>query len=127
MFSNADLSKQTEAKELSRQCAGSGTLVLSTQVVQEFLVAGLRQLSLPGEQLQEATSALLELPLVVIGPPQILSAIRDVERYRISFWDALILAAAQSCGAEGLYTEDLNDGQRYGSVVARNPFQLTAN
>jgi predicted nucleic acid-binding protein len=35
----------------------------------------------------------------------------------------LILAAAEAGGAEVLYTEDLNDGQRYGGVQARNPFQ----
>ena len=46
----------------------------------------------------------------------------NVEQYRISFWDALIVAAAQSGGAELLFTEDLNDGQQYGSVLARNPF-----
>jgi predicted nucleic acid-binding protein len=37
--------------------------------------------------------------------------------------DALILAAAQSGGSETLYTEDLNDGQQYGSVWVRNPFR----
>jgi predicted nucleic acid-binding protein len=36
---------------------------------------------------------------------------------------AAILAAAQSLGAKTLYTEDLNDGQRYGSVQVRNPFR----
>jgi predicted nucleic acid-binding protein len=52
-----------------------------------------------------------------------MSAIQNEERYQISFWDALILAAADSGGAEVLYTEDLNDGQQYGSVLVRNPFR----
>jgi predicted nucleic acid-binding protein len=69
--------------------------------------------------------ALLDLPLVILSPSHITSAIETEERYQISFWDALILAAAQSGGAEILYTEDLNDGQQYGSVTVRNPF-LTA-
>ena len=43
--------------------------------------------------------------------------------YRISFWDALILAAAQSSGAQILYTEDLNDGQQYGNLRVENPFR----
>jgi predicted nucleic acid-binding protein len=46
-------------------------------------------------------------------------------RYQISFWDGLILAAAEAGGAEVLYTEDLSHGQRYGGVLARNPFRPT--
>lgn len=44
-------------------------------------------------------------------------------RFGLSFWDALILQAAQSSGAGTLYTEDLNHGQRYGSVEAIDPFR----
>ena len=35
----------------------------------------------------------------------------------------LILAAAQSSGAQILYTEDLNDGQQYGNLRVENPFR----
>jgi predicted nucleic acid-binding protein len=70
----------------------------------------------------EATTTLLGWPLIAIGPAEIMSAIEAEERYQISFWDGLILAAAEAGGAEVLYTENLNDGQRYGAVVARHPF-----
>jgi predicted nucleic acid-binding protein len=75
--------------------------------------------------LGDATAALLDSPLIVVGPSQITAAIQNEERYQISFWDALILAAAESGGAEVLYTEDLNHGQQYGTVLARNPFRST--
>ena len=39
----------------------------------------------------------------------------------ISFWDALVIQAAQVAGAEILYSEDLSDGQRYGTVRVKNP------
>ena len=43
----------------------------------------------------------------------------DIElRYKTSFWDALILQAAESSGASILYTEDLATGQRYRAVQA---------
>lgn len=46
----------------------------------------------------------------------------DIEmRYKTSFWDALILQAAESSGASTLYSEDLATGQRYGTVQAVNP------
>ncbi len=47
-------------------------------------------------------------------------------RYQISFWDSLILAAAEAGGAEVLYTEDLNDGQKYVGILVRNPFRLSS-
>jgi predicted nucleic acid-binding protein len=118
-----DVGKQARAKELFRQYAQAGRMLLSTQVVQEFYAAGSRKLGMPRPELRDATAALLDSPLIIVGPLQITSAIQNEERYRISFWDALILAAAESGGAAILYTEDLNDGQQYGTVLVRNPFR----
>jgi predicted nucleic acid-binding protein len=42
-------------------------------------------------------------------------------RYQLSFWDALVVQAAHVAGAEILYSEDLSDGQRYGTVRVKNP------
>ena len=44
------------------------------------------------------------------------------ECYRLSFWDALIIAAAVKSGAETLQTEDLNAGQVFDGVTVINPF-----
>jgi len=123
MYSGADSSKQVCAKELFRRYAHDGRILLGTQVVQEFYVAGSRKLGMPGQELQEAVAALLDLQLVVVGPAQILSAVSKEKRHKISFWDALILAAAESGGAEIVYTEDLNDGQQYEAVTVRDPFR----
>jgi len=48
--------------------------------------------------------------------------IESAERYKISYWDGAIIAAAETLRAGILYTEDLNDGQLYGSVRVVNPF-----
>jgi predicted nucleic acid-binding protein len=100
-------------------------MLLSTQVVQEFYAVGSRKLRMPRPKMMEIVASLLGSPLVVLGPAEIVSAIQIEERYNISFWDALILAAAESGGAEVVYTEDLNDGQQYGSVTVRNPFRAS--
>jgi predicted nucleic acid-binding protein len=42
-------------------------------------------------------------------------------RYKISFWDALMVQAAGSCEAEVIYSEDFADGQSYGEVPVVNP------
>jgi predicted nucleic acid-binding protein len=52
----------------------------------------------------------------------ILEALEIEERFGVSFWDALIIQAAQTAGAETLYSEDFADGQAYGSARAVNPF-----
>jgi predicted nucleic acid-binding protein len=80
-------------------------------------------MAIPREALKVLTTALLDLPLVEVGPSHIRKALWSEEHFRISFWDALILAAAESAGAEFLYTEDLNDGQQYGNVRVENPFR----
>ena len=124
MYSSADVRKQARARDLYRECALANRILLSTQVVQEFFVAGLRKLTLPRQQVREVTAAFLDSPLVTVGPSHIRAAIENEDRYNISFWDALIVAAAESGSAEVLYTEDLNDGQQYGAVLVRNPFSF---
>ena len=118
-------SKRRRATELFAECAKKARIIVSAQVVQEFYAAGSRKLKIPHAPLREATAALLDLPLVVLGPSHITAAMQNETRYEVSFWDALILAAAQSEDAQLLYTEDLNDGQSYGGVLVVNPFRAT--
>jgi predicted nucleic acid-binding protein len=119
-YNEADPLKCSEAVKLLT--AHAGRFVLSTQVVQEFYAAGVRKLKLPRTKMKTAVQELLKLPLVTLTGEHILSALEFEETYGVSFWDGLILATAASANAETLYTEDLNDGQRYGKVTARNPF-----
>jgi predicted nucleic acid-binding protein len=123
MHSAADPRKQARAQEIFDEFTSSGRILLSTQVVQEFFSAGSRKLALPHRALRQVTASFLELPLVHIGGPHILRAMDTMEQYGISFWDALILAAAESGGAGILFTEDLNHGQQYGKVMVQNPFR----
>jgi predicted nucleic acid-binding protein len=115
--------KRARAKALYREHALTGRMLLSTQVVQEFYAAGARKLGIPRLELREAAAALLEGPLVIVAPAHITSAMENEERYGISFWDGLIVAAAEAGKAQILYTEDLNHGQQYGTVLVRNPFR----
>jgi predicted nucleic acid-binding protein len=59
--------------------------------------------------------------VVVNSGESILAALDLQARYRVSVWVALVLHAAQASGAETLYSEDLSDGQKYGSVTVVNP------
>jgi predicted nucleic acid-binding protein len=57
----------------------------------------------------------------------VIEALTIEARYQISFWDALIIHAAEKSGAGILYSEDLSDGQIYGSVRVVNPLNETAS
>jgi predicted nucleic acid-binding protein len=55
----------------------------------------------------------------------VLRRAREIEqRYRLSWWDSLIVAAAQLQDCVLLLTEDLQDGVKLGAVTVRNPFTL---
>ena len=47
------------------------------------------------------------------------------DRYRISFWDLMILVSANRAGCTYFLSEDLSDGQLYSAVRAINPFRHT--
>ena len=55
------------------------------------------------------------------GGDSILEALDIEARYRVSFWDALIIQAADSAGAAVLYSEDLSSEQAYGHVKVVDP------
>jgi predicted nucleic acid-binding protein len=75
------------------------------------------------DQMRLLTTGLLDLPMVEIAAVHILMALEYEEQYQVSFWDALILAAANWADVPILYTEDLKDGQLYGAVQVVNPFR----
>ena len=55
---------------------------------------------------------------------QLLDSARDIEtRYRVNWWDALIVAAAELQDCTTLLTEDLQDGMDFDGVRVRNPFR----
>ena len=96
----------------------------SAQVLQEFYVTVVRKASrpLPPIQALEWIEQLAAFPCQPIDAPLVRIAVEVSERYTISYWDAAVVAAAESLGAHTVYSEDLNAGQRYGNVRVVNPF-----
>jgi predicted nucleic acid-binding protein len=97
---------------------------VSTQVLQELAVNLRRKTAKPldAKATREVVADYLAWQVVVNGGDSILEALDLEERYQISFWDALVVHAAQSAGTTVLYSEDLSDGQRYGPIRVINPF-----
>jgi predicted nucleic acid-binding protein len=122
-------SKHERAEALVEELWSSRSGVVSTQVLQELCVNLRRKAGRPLDSMatREIVSDYLSWHVVVNGRDSILAALEIEERYRIPFWDALVVHAAQSAGAETLYSEDLSDGQTYGGVRVKNPFETTTS
>jgi predicted nucleic acid-binding protein len=115
--------KHARAKALLRTLWETHRGVLSTQVLQEFC-ANVRKKSgaaLPLEEVKALIDDYLTWDIVVNAPESVSRALDLELRHRISFWDALILEAAEQGGAPTVYSEDMSSGQHYGSVKVINP------
>jgi predicted nucleic acid-binding protein len=96
----------------------------SAQVLQEFYVTVTRKAALPLSPAAalEWIEHLTTFPCLPVDHQLVRIAIELAARYRLSYWDACILAAAETLGARTLYSEDLSHGQLYGQVRVLNPF-----
>ena len=118
-------SKHQLARSLIEKLWNSGGGVLSTQVRQELCVNLRRKPSRPlsAEETRGLIQDYLSWEVVINTGESVLQALDIEVRYKISFWDALVVQAAGSSGATILYSEDLSDGQTYGLVRVINPLQ----
>ena len=99
-----------------------GDVDVSVQVLQELYV-NLERRGVPHDEAARIVDDFTSWPVVENTLDLLHSAFDEQARWKISFWDALIIAAARASGANELVTEDLNHGQDYGGVRAINPFR----
>jgi predicted nucleic acid-binding protein len=118
----ADPSKQGKARlwlaELSRSRAGR----TGFQVLQEFYVRAVQKR--PGTELEvrKAVGDLLLWHPSAVSGEVLAEAWKAQDRYRFSFWDALIVGAAKTARCTHLLTEDLQDSQDLDGIIVVNPF-----
>jgi predicted nucleic acid-binding protein len=117
--------KFNRAHALTRDLWLSERGVISTQVLQELYMALRRKASnpLPVAEAEKILRDFFTWEVVINDRSSIIRALEIETRYQISFWDALIVQAAERSDAEVLYSEDLSNGQRYGGVQVLNPFK----
>jgi len=97
--------------------------VISTQVLQEFYITVTRKMKAPLKpaDAREIVRNYLAWPVQVNDPEMTIQASEIEEKNGISFWDALIVAAALRLKAKRILTEDLNHGQVIEGIVIENP------
>ncbi len=116
--------KQVRAQELLKQGLEEDSAVLSVQVLGEFFVTVTRKIRTPLSlaEAREVVDMMAVLPLVDTDRPLNRRAIEICERHQISYWDALIVAAAQRASCGKVLSEDLQSGATYDGVRIENPF-----
>jgi predicted nucleic acid-binding protein len=96
---------------------------MSVQVLQEFFVVTTRKLKASVE-VATAREVIRSYSSWVTAPDDVDTVLRAseiAEIAQISFWDGMIVAAAERSGAATLYTEDLNEGQVIAGIRIVNP------
>jgi predicted nucleic acid-binding protein len=103
------------------------TGVISTQVLQEFYVTVTRKIRNPlkPDEAREIIRNYLAWPVQINDPETTIRASEIEEKNRLSFWDALIVAAALRLQAQKIITEDLNHGQIIEGIMVENPLVNT--
>lgn len=116
--------KQKEARELFDRHARAGHIVLSPQVLQEFYVTVTRKLAthLSQEAALETVTNLSAFPLVPVDGSTVLRAVQLHQGEVLSFWDALIVQAALEGSCKTLFSEDMQNGRKFGELTIVDPF-----
>jgi predicted nucleic acid-binding protein len=116
--------KQKQAEAWMHYLWQTRTGRLSFQVLQEFYVTVTEKLSpgLTAARAQEDVQSLFSWAPTLIDQPVIEGAWRIQSRFKIAWWDSLIISAARQTGCRYLLTEDFQQGQDFGGVHVVSPF-----
>ena len=116
--------KQSQARRLINSAVENETGALSVQVLGEFFSVVTRRI--PNPLSVEEAEAIIErtavLPVVELDWSLVRRAIETHKEYGISYWDSLIVAAAEKAGCTQIISEDLNSGQSYHGITVVDPF-----
>jgi predicted nucleic acid-binding protein len=117
--------KQKRAADLLRALWEARTGTLSTQVLQEFYVNVIQKIKIPLNRAaaREVVRAYAPWVMSWITPATVVRAAEIGETWHLSFWDGMIIAAAEQSEASELVTEDLNHGEVIAGIRIVNPFR----
>lgn len=113
-------------RRIAQKLLQNRELALSVQVMQEFYHQVTRS-SLPepltSRQALGFLRSLNGLPVVSMTVDLFQDAVSICDRFRLSYWDSAILAAARKAGCDAVYSEDFSSEQDYDGLRVINPFQ----
>ena len=114
--------KRDEARRIIKDAFINNTGVVSGQVLGETYVTLTKKIGISVNNALDEIRRYSRFRVVEITSNLVLRAIEIQADFQLSYWDSLIIAAAEFASCDTVWSEDLNDGQHYGSVTVRNPF-----
>ncbi len=118
----ADLKKQQAARAWREELWKNRLGRISFQVLHEFYVKATRKWPEGRDEARAEVKDLLAWQPVTMDVAILERGWKLQDRYQLSFWDALIVAAAKSVGCRYLLTEDLQTNQDLDSIIVISPF-----
>lgn len=119
---NQDGEKKEKARTILKRIVEQHQPVISTQVIKEFYVVAVNKLQADRHIVKNIIHNFRNIETVTNDLELIEQAIDISLVSQVSFWDALIIAAAEKSNCEFVFSEDLNPGQSYRGVRVLNPF-----
>jgi len=117
-----DPNKRDRARNILKRLVEVHQPVISTQVIKEFYVVASTKLKADSFIIKNIVHNFRNLEVVNNDLELIEQAIDISTISRLSFWDSLIIAAAEKANCEFVFSEDMNPGQTYRGVMLVNPF-----
>ena len=121
-----DSYKQVKAREIIKKVVDLHHPVISTQVLQEFYVVATTKLKADRIIVKNIIHNFCNIEIVQNDLELIEQAIDISVVSQLSFWDSLVVAAAEKSKCEFIISEDLNPGQTYRGIRIINPFKEKA-
>ena len=115
-YDSENKTKQHRAREALLKLEEAGSGVISMQVIQEFYVTVTKKLGMQPLKAKQIIASFNNFEVVSIDIDLIKEAIDIGVLNQVSFWDALVIACAQSAGCSKIWTEDLTHSQAFKSV-----------
>jgi predicted nucleic acid-binding protein len=124
VYAASHAAEDRSKKRIARELLSGEDIGLSAQVLQEFYVVATakERLGISPAEARKAIEAMSKFQVAPITAELVKQAVALSSEHRVSYWDAAIIAAAQALGCRVLYSEDLNGGQKFGSLTIENPF-----
>jgi predicted nucleic acid-binding protein len=117
-----DTAKQVAARRWLDSLWKEGTARVSWQVLNEFYRNATGKIALPPTAIRHLIETYVHWKPTDFSLPLVERAWQWMDRAQVSYWDSLILAAAERSGCRWLLSEDFTHGRKYGAVEIINPF-----
>ena len=125
LYAASSLPEDADKRSRARALLTEPDLAVSVQVLQEFYHQATRP-TRPGKLSHEDALGIIEpilsMRVQALSLDVFRAGVSISRRFKLSYWDGAILAAASAAGCDVVYSEDMSSEQDYDGLRVVNPF-----